>query len=535
MKFDELERMNRMERRKFLRALGFALASPLIPAHIRFACNEIVLGTNQAYAGAAGSPTYFIEINLRDQFDLNHVFVPPGLATRSITRGGAGGVPLYDSQGSLHNGGNGFYIANEGRELIPHLDSIAVVELCELPIGNTHAHEAGNATRSPGRTYNAGSGRSEMNTFEQYREQGNEYLYSSTPTPAILHNYYQLQLSPNIRRGVIYKGVSRPEHTVYHHAANLSNAQMDRYQNTSSLLSAFSGAFYTKGPPIVSTSPNPPVVTSTPTALTANRNLISQLMSLVDSKFAKKMYLAENGVSSHQNQFTNLANTLEEPPVVTITDGGVTTTITDGIDTPFKLDLTPAEVAYWSSGSSSYGTNDSVKANIWEQAAYAFKLVKNDLARSVALEFCNNDNHSERDEAQMRAYGAQIGYPLARLITQLKAAGLYNNTVIAVYTTDGSREPYAQSTGASGKNSVILAGGGIRGGYYGDIQMNGNNFTYFPPDANGNPGNGTGGNGGRVSGASIWKTAMRAAGIPSSLYNSFPDVQGAPELNYMIR
>ncbi len=220
-KFAAFEAMNPLDRRRFLKRLGIVLASPLIPAHIRFGANEILLGSNAAYAATAGTPTYFIEINLRDQFDLTHVFVPPSLANPNVPRGGVRGFPLFDDPNTLVSAGNRFFVANEGRELIPHLDSVACIDLCEMPIGNTHGHEAANATRSPGRSYNRGSGMTEMNTYEQFREQGNEFLWSATPTPAVLHNYYQKTISPGLRNGIIYKGVFRGEHTCYHHAANL--------------------------------------------------------------------------------------------------------------------------------------------------------------------------------------------------------------------------------------------------------------------------------------------------------------------------
>jgi hypothetical protein len=351
-----------------------------------------------------------------------------------------------------------------------------------------------------------------MNTYETFREQGNEYLYSSTPTPAILHNYYQKQLSPGIRNGAIYKGVFRPEHTVYHHAAGLANAQMDRYQNTPSLISAFHGA----------TSKT----TSTDTVLTLNRNAIAQLIGMVDKGFLDRLHMAAGGVSDHNSQVQSLAPTLVESPDVTVN--------------PFDLTLTAAERAYWSSGVSNYATDTSVKAHLWEQCAYAFKLISAGVVRTVALEFCNGDFHPTEDrpyrpEVLMRAYGTQIGYPLARLIASLKQAGIYDKTVIAVHTTDGSRGPDGGSYGNTGKNSVILAGGGIRGGYYGDIHWNGD-YVYYPPDPNsGAPVGGYHGNDGRLNGATIWKTAMRAAGIPSSLYNSFADVRSSPELNFLIR
>lgn len=48
-----------------------------------------------------------------------------------------------------------------------------------------------------------------------------------------------------------------------------------------------------------------------------------------------------------------------------------------------------------------------------------------------------------RTESVLRTQAQQVARPLARLITDLKAAGLYDRTVIAVYTLDGSRRPAA--------------------------------------------------------------------------------------------
>ncbi|HEX4924340.1 MAG TPA: hypothetical protein VFV50_09645, partial [Bdellovibrionales bacterium] len=79
-KLDRFEKMSPPSRRQFLKALSLALASPLVPVDLRFACNEILLGKAYAEAQAAARPTYFIEINLRDQWDFAHVFVAPGIA-----------------------------------------------------------------------------------------------------------------------------------------------------------------------------------------------------------------------------------------------------------------------------------------------------------------------------------------------------------------------------------------------------------------------------------------------------------------------
>src|SRR5690606_22268980 len=97
-----------------------------------------------------------------------------------------------------------------------------------------------NCTRSPGRGYNGGAGRMAMYEAEPaYSEQGNEPHYSSTPTPAALHNYWQKQLDDKpLRNGVAFKGVSR-FHTVYHFGAGLPGAELARRQDVAELMNAF--------------------------------------------------------------------------------------------------------------------------------------------------------------------------------------------------------------------------------------------------------------------------------------------------------
>src|SRR6185503_6746132 len=160
--------------------------------------------------------------------------------------------------------------------------------------------------------------------------------------------------------------------------------------------------------------------------------------------------------------------------------------------------------------------------------------------RAIALEFDWVDTHDRRTEAQLRFEAAQVALPLARLIGKLKEAGLYDRTVIAIYTTDGSRSPGAGSYGNEGKNTVVLAGGGIRGGYYGDIRVAGNtadghSYSYHPPDDAGGPGSGSTDNNGRLDSARVWRTVMKAAGLPDDLASQFPDVASARPLSFLLR
>ncbi|MEQ1876556.1 MAG: hypothetical protein ABL958_07915 [Bdellovibrionia bacterium] len=497
-KFFDFERMDLMQRRQFLKSLGIVLASPFVPGHIRYAANEIVMGANYAEAQTPGS--IFIEINMRDQYDFMGCFVPPGLATNgNLIRGTGAATALFDAPSTLLQRPGNFYLTQEGRALDGQLDSIAVLELCEMTVGDIHGHEAANSTRSPGRGTFGGAGRGEMFLLEGAQSGGgNMPHYSATPTPAILHNYYQRQISPGLRRGIAYKGVSRDIHTAYHYAANLVDAQIDRYQTTNSLTNAFGNIAPPAG------------------VLATHGALITNLLKLVDASFAKSFYFSTTAQSDHNRQVASMGAQLGGGPAA------------------FSLALTAAGVSELGHG--------GPKAQIWEQVAYASKLVTNNLVRTVALEFDFVDVHGGRDENAMRAMGTQVALPLLRLIQQLKAANLYDRTIIAMYTTDGGRTPVSDSYGSEGKNSIILAGGRVRGGYYGDIRVagtggGGHTFSYHMPEMNSGqalPG-GTTGNDRRVPGASVWKTVAKASGIPASLYNSFTDTAGAPELNYLLR
>ncbi|MDZ4660728.1 MAG: DUF1501 domain-containing protein [Pseudomonadota bacterium] len=515
----DFERMPITERRQFLKILGLVLASPFVPPALRFGCLDIVMGEAYAQSFESTIPTNFIEINLRDQFDFLNAIVAPGLATYPNLRRGFTGrnVALSQDPNTLRRGGNNFYLGTDGLSLIPHLDSIAVIEVGELSMGTIHGHEAANALRSPGRNYNAGAGRTSMwNIDGQFSPAiqagdfgGNERHYSATPTSAILHNFHQRQLDRNLRRGIAYKGLGRGDrkHAIYHHAANLVDAQIDRITDTPTLLSNFAN------------------VTSATSILAQQKDLVTRLLNRVDASFLNRLKYTDLASSDHLTQIQNFNSKLARPT------------------TALNLNLTALERQYWSSGVPDVGftTFGGSVASIWEQAAYAAKLVSAAALRTVALEFCYGDVHGSRPEAAMLAQSKQFALPLARLIETLKARGVYDRTLIAIYTTDGGRGIECESFGDRGKNAVVLAGGRIRGGYYGDIRIAANNgtsytFSYHRPDANGvTMANGSTDNSGRVSGASVWKTVAKSLGIPAAVYNSYSDVQPAPELNFLLR
>src|SRR6185503_12280959 len=111
-----------------------------------------------------------------------------------------------------------------------------------------------------------------------------------------------------------------------------------------------------------------------------------------------------------------------------------------------------------------------------------------------------------------------------------------------VYSLDGGRSPAANSSGSEGKNTVVLAGGRIKGGYYGDVGIagpknDGHQYSYHSPDPITGIADpvGTTRNDMRTPGRDIWRTVMEALRIPSSVYMSLPDVTSARTLDFMLR
>jgi hypothetical protein len=169
--------------------------------------------------------------------------------------------------------------------------------------------------------------------------------------------------------------------------------------------------------------------------------------------------------------------------------------------------------------------------------------------RTAALEFDFMDLHGDgvRIESVLQTQAHQSARPLARAIQHFKDLGLWHRTLIAIYTLDGSREPRANSYGDNGKGTVILAGGMIKGGYYGDIRPtkdmgpdSGHEFGFVVADpTTGAP---TGplvtnwsDKGARTPSADVWLTVMKALGIPDDVARQFPDVQNGNVLQYLLK
>jgi len=512
MKNDDLEKMHPSSRRRFLKLMGLALAAPAVPAAVRYAANEVV-GRAEAEESALARATYLIEVNLRDQWDHGHLFVAPGLATKGDLRRGERGrmAAIFYRPEELFKASTGVYLTPESRALEPHVDTIAMVDTCELSMGAIHGHESANACRSPGRNYSPGAGKLAIfkNDPVSNFPAGCEAFYSSTPTPASLHNYVQKQLDPTLRNGIAFKGISRSIHTAYHFAAGLPSAELDRIQSKSALFSAF--------PERVED------LDVVPTAKEAE--VFAKILSRVDPRFLKGRRHPQKAVDGHTAAVLEAQNLLH-----------------NGAKKIIRMPLSTEEETYWKQGVPDQRCNpSSVKAQIWEQMAYAYKLIANRLTASVALEFDYVDTHDERTPEQLSIETRQIALPLARMIEQLKKAGIYDRTLIAIYTTDGSRSPAAGSAGNEGKNTVILAGGMIKGGYYGDVRTageegDGHRYSFHAPDpTTGAPGPGRTDDDGRVPGSAIWRTVMKALRVGDDICARFPDVASVRPLPYMLR
>lgn len=509
-KISEFEKMTPMERREFLKYFSGFLALPYLPEQTKRAMSELVFGS-PAFAQTQ-QPVNFLEINFRDQWDFQCLFVPPGIAQNYEnvrSRLPPAGAPIAERRN--------FYLTPNAVSLRPHLDNIAVMELGDVCVGSVHAHEAANPLRSPGRSYTRTNGKIDMSTVDKRpgnRTEGNEVYYSSTPTPLVLHNYYQKSMNPNISNGVILRSSLRTGiHTFYHFEGNLANAQADRFFDRTTFLNRFNG---TTIPPVTPASQR-------------HGSLISRLLNSIDRNFIERTSSTAQELNKHNSKVQHLGQILAGTPPA-----------------PLTLALTEAENTYWKNNISEQVIcpGDNALACVaeggrWhpsELFAYAGKLFRSGQVRSVAIDFDMSDVHTNRTEFMMNTQAQQSGMTLARLIQYLKDNNLWENTVIAMYTLDGSRSPDSNSTGENTKNAVILAGGKIQGGYYGDIRITNGRINYHRPDENGNPvAAGTTGGDRRVPAADVYKTVMLAAGVPASVLNSFPDVQNGQVLNYLLR
>lgn len=507
MKKPKIESLNPFARRSFMRMCATVLAAPTVPAALRFAMNEELFGEAHAFATEASLPTYFLEINLRDQWDFGHVFVPPGIATSvaGLTRGANGdALSLFFTADQITSHGNGFYLTPDSQVLVPHLGNIAVLETNQLCEGVIHGHEACNPMRSPGRSRNQLAGQQAVWMAEPgYSEQGNDYWYSSTPTPATIHNYYQKALNPELANGVTMKFISRA-HSVTHFAAGLLNAELSRIQSVQMLYDAF-----------------PTTIEDLALPSADESALFAAALKRADAGFFGRRGYDQMARAAHEAHLAAAEGKWYHAPKI--------------VSLPFE----EPEVEFWQSGVPDQ-VGDNLKANIWEQAGWAFKLLSNEITRSVSLEFDYLDVHDTREESVMRTMAAQSAVPLARLIESIQAIpGMWERTAIAIYSTDGGRSPSANSYGNGGKSTFVLAGGMVKGGYYGDVRPAGNTgsghtWQYLSPDDSGAPVVPVSGGTGRIHGGRTWRTVMKALQLPEADLAQFPDVAGQQPLDFML-
>lgn len=497
----------RGDRRAFLQKSGLFALLPALAAADRYRLLDILGGEAFAAEMQGDEGTIFIEINFRDQWDFGHVFVPPGIARYPLLKRGdqSHQTALFEDQSQILDAGRGFYLTQDALPLRPHLEHVALVDTFELCIGQVHGHEGGNALRSPGRTKAQRIGYSLMSTNDPGNTVTNDILYSKTPTPAIVHNYFNSGLAHH--NGIVMKGIGRSGIMAFHFDAGLIQGQLDRYYTGEALLEAFS--------PAQGGAARYPV---------SDKQIayLRDLMQKLDKRFLKTRPYGEQVSSNHLQQLQQLLRSQA---------------LSD-----FSLALTPEEEKYWLSGIPEQMSPEKRGLDIGRQVAYGFKLIKKGLVRTLAIEFDYADFHGNRTEQVMRTMAKQTALPLSRLIQALKDNGLFERTLIACYTTDGSRSPASESYGSEGKNSLLLAGGMIKGGYYGDIRVaetleHGHRFSYHTPDlASGRAiSQGSLDNSGRLDGAIGWLTVMKALKVPETFTRNYSDVAEHKPLDFLLR
>jgi hypothetical protein len=144
----------------------------------------------------------------------------------------------------------------------------------------------------------------------------------------------------------------------------------------------------------------------------------------------------------------------------------------------------------------------------------------------------------------MTVHTAQLALPLTRLIESLKMAGIWDQTVIAIYTADGSRSPAAGSAGNEGKNTFILAGGQVKGGYFGDVGVagldgDGHAYQFATPDPTTGvtqPFHPENQHDMRLKGGYSWRTVAEAIHTPPSVLTQIgsPSINEVQPLRFML-
>lgn len=502
-------RLKKLRRRDFLKYSGVAAGAGVLNSSklsSLLSLNSTLLAQSQEQLPIK----YFIEINLRDQWDFMNVFVPPGIAKAADLKRGpeSDKVSLYHDQASLTDAGNGFFLTPDSIALQPHLESMAVVEFLKPTLGMVHGHEGLNY-RSPGRSFaQTGTKRATWLKDPQSSSIGNGLFYSDVPTPDSVHNYVQKQASKLINNGITIKGIGRAgTSTVHHFGADLRNSELDRIQSMEQLQQVIN----------LRAQPHP--------ILSSDQELrfFKELVAMTDREFLKRIRSSESLVSNHESELAELDSLLRNRP------------------TQVDLSLSEEDRLFWSQGVPDQ-VSFPVRMQIWEQVAKAFKLVEADACRTISIEFDYADIHGVRSESVCRTMAQQTALPLARLVEKLKAANLFDQTLIVVNSLDGGRSPYSESYGDTGQNTMILIGSHIKGGYYGDIRVqstdaNKNNFTFHRPDlVTGLPvAQGVADASDRIDDATAYRTVMKALRIPTDLYDGYADLQDANHMAYLLK
>lgn len=303
------------------------------------------------------------------------------------------------------------------------------------------------------------------------------------------------------------KGVGRSIHTVYHFEGELALGEITRFTNFGRLV-----AYYQpqegKSHQIIATQ--------------SQQQAFAELLARFDKSFLSAKKFDDFKQTLHAENVNQLSSVMNR--------------------TSLNLELTDEEVNYWSSDVPDQMSGKSLMP-IWKQAAFASKLLTSRQVRTVSLEFDYSDIHGIRSKDAMDTMAKQTVLPLDRLIKALKEDGIWDQTVILINTLDGSRTPNADSFGNTGKNGFILAGGSIKGGYYGDIKHirsssgGGNVYAYHVPDLATGVAvpNGVEDNSNRVPDQVAYTTILKAIGISSDFIKDLPNTDISNTMDFLFK
>jgi len=532
-----------IERRRFLKTLGVILSSPIISPALRFALGDQFGG--ELYAQGISKVSNFIEINLRDTWHWGHCFQSPTLA-RQISNGSVpinnsrtqsffqSGLAYYHGSRGLTDAGNNLYLTPDSIALRAHANNIAVFEMNE-PVGGpqggrgtTHGHEASNPARIPGRNLFNRANNGQMPVWindigdpGNGTPQGNIRAYADTPSLDCFHNHTLRSAGVARVNGLVFKGISRG-HDCYHFDYNLKQGKMTNVNSFGALLQRF-----------------PNSTQDLNLLKSANeREAVLKAVKSLDESYFKDRNVTRNSVEKYLAQVDGSKNDLYDPQNTKTID----------------LRLSNQERDFWSQGvpAQNQGNGDNqgrVKMNIWEQVAYAYKLISSGRVKTISMEFDYIDVHHNIQRNELTTMARQVSLPLARLIQKLKEDNIFDDTVIQINSLDGSRHPRAFSYSATngndgsyyGLNTSVVAGGKVRGGYYGDIKYENNRYNLYNPNFSTGAVDRSGyrptiQNYNRfIRGGILWKTIARGMGMPTSSYNGFNSLRNLPYLDFLFR